>query len=97
MNITGHARKQCEDRGIPVDAVLTVVSSKLAEHGYCGEDAAVYAGRTTDRGALIGSNGDQVWAIIREGRVHTVMLRRSDQPSTPQALRVRRVYGRRAA
>ncbi len=34
------------------------------------------------------SNGDQVWAIVRQGRVVTVMLRRSTQPTTPKSLRV---------
>lgn len=34
------------------------------------------------------SNGDTVWAIIRGGRVTTVMLRRSTQPTTPAAFDV---------
>jgi hypothetical protein len=34
------------------------------------------------------SNGNNVWAIIRKGRVATVMLRRDAQPSTPAAFRV---------
>jgi len=34
------------------------------------------------------SNGDQVWAIVRGGRVKTVMLRRSTQPATADAMRV---------
>ena len=37
------------------------------------------------------SNGDAVWAIVRGGTVATVMLRRSTQPSTPEAMRVDRV------
>jgi hypothetical protein len=37
------------------------------------------------------SNGDQVWAICRDSRVVTLMLRRSTQPATPDALRVDRV------
>lgn len=37
------------------------------------------------------SNGDQVWAIYRDGRLATVMLRRSTQPETPEALRVDKV------
>lgn len=40
----------------------------------------------------VGSNGDQVWMIVRDGRVVTMMLRRSNQPATPEALRVDRVY-----
>lgn len=34
------------------------------------------------------SNGSQVWAVIRDGRVVTLMLRREDQPGTPDRLRV---------
>lgn len=37
------------------------------------------------------SNGDQAWAIIRNRRVITVMLRRSTQPATPAALKVEQV------
>lgn len=40
---------------------------------------------------LDGSNGDQVWAIIRNQHVVTLMLRRSTQPRTTQALNVDRV------
>ena len=94
MQVTTHASDQMRCRAIPEDVALAVIDRKLTKGGWRGEDVAVYLGRTNDRGALIGSNGDQVWAIIRGGRVHTVMLRRSDQPSTPQALRVRRVFGK---
>lgn len=34
------------------------------------------------------SNGDEVWAIVRNGSIKTVMLRRSSQPATTWALRV---------
>lgn len=37
------------------------------------------------------SNGDNLWAIIRNGRLATMMLRRSNQPSTTTALRVDKV------
>ena len=37
------------------------------------------------------SNGDEVWAVLRRGELKTVMLRRSSQPSTAQALRVDKV------
>jgi hypothetical protein len=37
------------------------------------------------------SNGDEVWAIIRQRRLVTVMLRRSTQPKSPDSLRVERV------
>ena len=34
------------------------------------------------------SNGNQVWAIVRDQQVVTFMFRREDPPTTPQALRV---------
>lgn len=37
------------------------------------------------------SNGDSVWAIVRRGEVKTVMLRRSVQPATADAMRVDKV------
>ena len=37
------------------------------------------------------SNGDEVWAIIRDNDVKTIMLRRSTQPATCGALRVKRI------
>jgi hypothetical protein len=43
------------------------------------------------------SNGDDVWAIIRRNKVVTLMLRRSAQPATPDALRVDRVYRMKGA
>lgn len=38
-----------------------------------------------------GSNGSDVWAVIRGGRVATVMLRRKQQPTNPAAFNVDRV------
>lgn len=37
------------------------------------------------------SNGDEVWAVCRDGRLVTLMLRRSSQPKTPDAFRVDKV------
>ena len=46
------------------------------------------------RGQLWGeqSNGDTVVVIVRDGSVHTVMLRRHTQPFTREALRVDRCW-----
>jgi hypothetical protein len=38
------------------------------------------------------SNGDDVWAIIRNRRVNTLMLRRKEQPATPAKFGVDAVY-----
>ena len=37
------------------------------------------------------SNGDEVWAIIRNNKLITVMFRRGTQPKTADALRVDKV------
>jgi hypothetical protein len=53
--------------------------------------------RVLDLGQMVGnawtdrSNGDQVWAIIRNRQVVTVMLRRRTQPATATALKVDQV------
>jgi hypothetical protein len=91
--MTPHARRQCETRDFPVEAVQRVVETKLAQLSRAYESVAVFVGRTADRGGLVGSNGECVWAIVRDGVVTTVMLRRGSQPSTPQALRVSAVIG----
>ena len=91
MQWTEHATRQCESRAIPVDAVAAVIDRKVAGRTY--ESVAVMVGRTHDRGALVGSNGECVWAVVRDGVVATVMLRRGNQPSTRGALRVDAVLG----
>lgn len=89
-NLTSHARQQCSTRGIPAEAVEVVVNGRLGDLGIDSNerDVAVFLTRTNDRGSLVGSNGDTVWAIVRGGAIATVMLRRSDQPSTKGAMRV---------
>ena len=93
VEMTPHAARQCETRSIPVAAVQQVIDSKLAQLARPAASVAVFVGRTQDRGSLIGSNGECVWAIVRDGAVATVMLRRGNQPSTRQALRVDAVIG----
>jgi hypothetical protein len=43
------------------------------------------------------SNGNEVWSINRDGRIITLMLRRSNQPHTADAMRVNRVMALRMA
>jgi hypothetical protein len=91
MTLTPHARRQCEQRDFPIEDVLRVAARKLA--GATARSAAVLIGWVREeRGALIGSNGSEVWAIVREGELVTVMLRRADQPRTRGALRVEEVF-----
>jgi uncharacterized membrane protein len=88
MDITGHATRQAETRGIPVDTVLGIVAER-ATAAQCAGSVAVFCGWLEGfRGA---SNGDEVWAIVREGTLATVMFRRDSQPATPAALRVSEV------
>lgn len=57
-----------------------------------GRSRAVLLARlSSKRGERYGegaSNGDTLWAILRDRKVVTIMRRRSTQPSTPAALRV---------
>lgn len=90
MEVTPHAQRQAAQRDIPLDMVVKVIRAKLGGRRF--DSAAVKVGTLREeRGSLIGSNGDQVWAVLRGGDVVTIMLRRSDQPATPSALRVRHV------
>ena len=90
MRIHAHAIKQCADRDFPVDAVLRVIAKKMGNDK--PNSAAVLIGWTADRWSSGLSNGDEVWAVIRDGEVKTVMLRRGTQPKTRGALRVDAVY-----
>ena len=76
-----------------VEKVLTA-ALKWAAMKRCQVDTAVLIGCLPHNVGLSYSsvsNGNEVWAIIRSGRVVTLMLRRSVQPATPAALGVREV------
>ena len=61
---------------------------------YCGHDWGIRVlklrGQRNDAWSDE-SNGDEVWAVLRRGELKTVMLRRSSQPPTAEALRVDKV------
>lgn len=57
-------------------SVAVRVARLQAMHGYAWSDV---------------SNGSDVWAVIRDGQVRTVMLRRRTQPTTKHAFNVDRV------
>lgn len=87
VQVSDHARRQCEARGFVVELVEREVGAKLEAANV--SDAAVLVGKLpAARGGLIGSNGNEVWAVVREATIVTVMLRRSDQPRSCRALRV---------
>lgn len=100
MNSTGtltltagdHARSQAALRNIPISDVTDAALERLADRRIDPRtaDAAILVGYA-DGGWVGGSNGNVVWAIIRNGELRTVMYRRDDQPSTCDALRVRTV------
>jgi len=80
-----HATDRVMERGIELHpSVRARVDS--------GEHVAVRLRRLGGvRGSWLGSQGDWEWAVYRDGRLVTVFRRRSNQPSTPQALGVSRV------
>lgn len=90
--VTNHAKLQAETRNIPIQDVYDAALERLTAERVDAKSTsvAVRVGETTE-GWKGGSNGNIVWAIVREGVLHTVMFRRIDQPSTSQALRVMRV------
>jgi len=93
MNVEEHALRAAKSRNIPITDVVDAVNDRLREQNSRMTqdlDAAIFVG-TTEDGWRGGSNGDQVWAMIRNGALKTVMFRRDSQPATPAALRVRTV------
>ena len=95
-----HYIERLQERMTPAEAsALVAAVAKLARTLDESLDYAVHIMRLPDyRGSWTIdpdgsgiSNGNNVWAIIRHGRVATVMLRRDAQPSTKEAFRVDRV------
>ena len=88
--LTDHARGQCATRDLPADLVEDLAADGVRD-AEDGRHVAVVVGTVEDRGALVGSNGSLVVAVVRDGRVSTIMLRREDQPLTAAALDVDQV------
>lgn len=87
LQVSSHAKMQAETRGVSIAEIADVVAERT--HGEQLDSVAVFCGWADGfRGA---SNGNEVWAIVREGYLRTVMFRRETQPRTPEALRVGRV------
>lgn len=60
------------------------IALKLTDIPFCGDNHNEYYSRTQ-------SNGDAVWAIIRDQSVITYFFRRSDQKQTPESMRVDKI------
>lgn len=92
MRANTHTRQRLQER-LTADerqAVGQAVRDAVATYGTRGR-MAVYAHRLTAHRVAecdSGSNGQNVVAIVENGRVKTVMLRRDNQPPTRTALRV---------
>ena len=90
MRTNTHATERLQDRltsGERVE-VMDAVKAAVQMNGRSGS-MAVYATRLpTSRAVECGSNGQNVVAIVRNGVLKTVMLRRDNQPRTRMALRV---------
>ena len=100
--ITNHATERAMERiaeaGLSGRKVLAAAAD-IAPKMPCRSAAVLmttlpaHVGSTdADYYARSSSNGNQVWCVIRDGRVVTLMLRRDNQPSTPDAMRVERVF-----
>jgi hypothetical protein len=86
---TAHAERQAAARSVDVREVAAIVAERVTDPGRASW--AVVVGHMPAGGWQGGSNGDVVWAIVRDGAIRTVMFRRADQPATPAALRVDKV------
>jgi hypothetical protein len=93
--ITHHALQREQDRLLQAGLSIADIEHQAGEFASrCKTDTALLVAKLPEqqnRHDFAASNGDAVWAIIRDGKVVTFMFRRSTQPATPNALRVRNV------
>lgn len=89
--ISGHAWDRIRERLTPVEQEQVQLRAALAlKHA----DARSFAirllilPRQRNEAWSDVSNGDEVWGIVRDREMRTVMLRRSTQPATAAAMRV---------
>ena len=87
-----HVTERLSERGITISErdILTLCQG-------CKQDSAIILCQCDNKrvsDGYIGSNGDNVILIVRDRRPVTIMFRRSNQPMTPQALRVESVINR---
>jgi len=89
-----HIEQRLAERNIKVDYSKLLVIAKS-----CGNTSAAillgnvpYSDPGTDYHSRQESNGDLVVMIVRDGEPKTIMFRRSNQPFTPSALNVNKVY-----
>ena len=88
-----HAEERARDRlramginGREIERIVKDVA--YARSMYGALSCAVKLYESQDLIVEEGGRGDVVWAIVRDGRLCTIMLRRSSQPATPEAFRV---------
>ena len=91
-NMSNHATERMMSRLTEAERVAVRDVVNTVREAFPRGAVAVYAHRlAAHRDAECGSNGRNVVAISRDGRVSTVMLRRDNQPATADRLRVDRV------
>ena len=92
IHAADRVRGRCAGEGVDIDARLQPIINRITAGEGRGESVAYRIARLTRAvGDIATSNGNEVWAIVRDGWLTTVMFRRSDQPATAGALRVDRI------
>ena len=94
MNTSQHALGRMAERLTAEDRDrVTAALGRVTAHKYRTAVAVRVARLSQSYGDpwSDGSNGSDVWAVIRGGTVATVMLRRKQQPTNPGAFGVERV------
>lgn len=95
--MTYHAAERMRDRLACLDPASRDMAETMAETYAAEHPTGSHAVRVAVLQARVGtpwgadSNGDTVWAIVRDGAVVTYMFRRRTQPAERAALRVDRV------
>lgn len=86
-----HAELRCDERLTAQEKTASLQASEIfAAQNPQGSHAILIATMNKIRGQIWSdeSNGNTIVAVIRDGVVKTIMLRRKSQPFTREALRV---------
>ncbi|MBT6045384.1 MAG: hypothetical protein HOG49_01065 [Candidatus Scalindua sp.] len=87
------ATRLIEQAGLSIDNASRLVKdlSGIARATDC--DCGVFCGEIDFQGQAWtnSSNGEQIWAIIRNNRIITIMFRRKSQPQDAVSMRVDRI------
>lgn len=96
LSMSAHAMDRCKGRDIPAAAVYAIVNDKLAgfedlSHRHIAVLVFTFDQAKGNRHSITASNGENLWAIVRNYEITTCFFRRQSQPSGKAELQVNTV------